>query len=167
MTFFWLRRWFVIFYLFFSSRSIKRRKFDDELVESSLGAAFGTPVPKTPRTRTQSLNMTSTSSGVFSILFLMLSLYLVGHRMITYTLNNVSCELFCRSYTNRWNTTKLLVCTTWCHVWVSPISFCAYSLKIPYSSEQLDIGYISITIFNTLCSFVPITVNFVILHWII
>ncbi|CAI6351187.1 unnamed protein product [Macrosiphum euphorbiae] len=45
-----------------SSRSIKRRKFDDELVESSLGAGFGSPLPKTQRTRTQSLNITSTGS---------------------------------------------------------------------------------------------------------
>lgn len=47
----------------FSSRSIKRRKFDDELVESSLGAAFGSPMPKAQRSRTQSLNLTTSASG--------------------------------------------------------------------------------------------------------
>ncbi|KAK3909517.1 Microspherule protein 1 [Frankliniella fusca] len=42
-----------------SSRSIKRRKFDDELVESSLGA-YGSPVAsKVVRTRTQSVTLPS------------------------------------------------------------------------------------------------------------
>lgn len=53
----------------FSSRSIKRRKFDDELVESSLGAAFGSPMPKAQRTRTQSLNMLSTGPGLYFIIY--------------------------------------------------------------------------------------------------
>lgn len=40
-----------------SSRSIKRRKFDDELVESSLGA-YGSPVAsKVVRQRTQSVTL--------------------------------------------------------------------------------------------------------------
>lgn len=65
------------FIFFISSRSIKRRKFDDELVESSLGAAFGSPLPKTQRSRTQSLNMTSTNSGLYfyRLLLILLSYY--------------------------------------------------------------------------------------------
>ncbi|XP_050431866.1 microspherule protein 1 [Adelges cooleyi] len=51
-----------------SSRSIKRRKFDDELVESSLGAAFGSPLPKTQRTRTQSLNLTSSTTELDNVM---------------------------------------------------------------------------------------------------
>lgn len=47
-----------------SSRSIKRRKFDDELVESSLnvGTSSATPSNKLPRTRTPSLSTAVASS---------------------------------------------------------------------------------------------------------
>ncbi|XP_046661159.1 microspherule protein 1-like isoform X3 [Homalodisca vitripennis] len=50
-----------------SSRSIKRRKFDDELVESSLNVGSTASLSgKVPRTRTPSMSVASTSSDVSS-----------------------------------------------------------------------------------------------------
>jgi len=51
-----------------SSRSIKRRKFDDELVESSLGASLGSLVPKMQRVRTQSLTIMSASPEIDNVM---------------------------------------------------------------------------------------------------
>ena len=47
-----------MFYYYSSSRSIKRRRFDDELVESSLGSS-GTIASKVQRARTQSISSTT------------------------------------------------------------------------------------------------------------
>lgn len=57
--------YFFIFCNCSSSRSIKRRKFDDELVESSLNVSSTTGFgPKVARTRTPSMSANSSTVGM-------------------------------------------------------------------------------------------------------